>query len=122
MKLTQEQKRIKIAEACGWKLENINDYLDSPSDTELIGSLGRNIWGIVPDYFNDLNACHEMEKVLPRETKYSPFREYLTRLNGLSCSSRCSGDQGICGDTTCATAAQRAEAFGLTLNLWSPDQ
>lgn len=69
-----------------------------------------------PDYFNDLNACHEMEKVLAKgEAKKiihatNAYTEHLGRILE-------------CADTALfqfahATAEQRAEAFGKTLNLW----
>ncbi len=52
-------------------------------------------------YFNDLNAMHEAEKVLIGEQE----AEYA---------------DSLCGNgSVFATAAQRAEAFLRTLNLWT---
>jgi hypothetical protein len=96
--MTPEAQRIAIAEACGW------------TDTQIIdGKYGQTD---VPDYLNDLNACHEMEKALT------------------------SGQRVIYADNLCiiwtgrddravpiwfwikATASQRAEAFLRTIGKW----
>ena len=78
--MTTEQKRIKIAEACGYYRSH-------------------------PDYFHDLNVAHEAERALT-DDEYAMFRKHLCDIfgNGFRVYS--------------ATAAQRAEAFGLTLGLW----
>ncbi len=63
------------------------------------------------DYFVSLDACHEMEKVLvgyDPQVGGSQYGRYITFLQGITGWWR----------TPCATAAQRAEAFGLTLGLW----
>lgn len=65
----------------------------------------------IPDYFTDLNACHEMEKVLVGDlvklhndpVTYRRWQEYKSLLN-----------QNIH-----STADQRAEAFGVVFGLWS---
>lgn len=109
--MTQEEKRLKIAEACGWT------HIEAETWTQ--GKPG-GIYGYkpirpkfdpcrrfhIPDYFGDLNACHEMEKQLTDDQ----WDKYCDRLGGSlrHCAS--------------ATAAQRAEAFGLTLNLWEAGQ
>jgi hypothetical protein len=56
----------------------------------------------LPDYFTDLDAMHEAEKAIPSEFDWARYRTLLK--NDLH-----------------ATAAQRAEAFGRTLNLWSSE-
>ena len=111
--LTQEQKRIKIAEACGWKWES-----------RLRGAI--KVWNKpplmlfhdheLPDYFNDLNAMHDAEKVLLVGTAkevihaINRYTEELCRILG------CLGTALF--QFAHATAAQRAEAFGKTLGLW----
>jgi len=112
MKLTEQEKQIKLAEAAGWK----------PYPSENVGPAARffngDIWfrhaesytiatpEQLPDYFNDLNAVHELEKVLT-EDRYDDYRQHLGKAVGYLW-------RGIFS----ATAAQRAEALGLTLNLW----
>lgn len=98
--MNKEQQRIKIAKACGWKSE----FVAVPDGDE------GDIWikpdgfsGELPDYLNDLNAMHEAEKTLSEDNRKS-YRGWLVVV--------------CCGNHWHATAAQRAEAFLRTLNLW----
>ena len=91
--MNQEEKKLKIAVAI--KIVSHDQ----------IGPLFKTPHGYVrdcPDYFSDLNACHEMEKSLRSAQQ---CRDYADMLND--------GNGGHF-----ATAAQRAEALGLTLGLW----
>lgn len=99
--MTQEQKRIKIAEACGL-------YASHSSEYGLVDQRGV----ALPDYFSDLNACYEMEKVLP---EYGVYFSKLERICQDSGALRWASP-GIW--SVHSTASQRAEAFGLTLGLW----
>jgi hypothetical protein len=99
--MTQEQKRIKLAEAAGWKhyhedlwvSPNVTDFSELDCESP-------------PDYCNDLNAVHEAEKVLLGDDieTWLTYDKYLAE-----------GDTKFTWHTT---AAQRAEALGKTLNLW----
>ena len=104
--MTQEQKRIKLANYAGWH--------ERP---EPHGSHNATAWWHnqdrypsylmpVPDYFNDLNAVHELEKVLLGDDieTWLTYDKYLAE-----------GDTKFTWHTT---ATQRAEALGKTLNLW----
>ena len=62
----------------------------------------------IPDYLNDLNAIHEAEKVLNPSQEQLYF-EKLHEVSGSLAFYR-------------ATAAQRAEAFLKTLNLWEENK
>lgn len=122
MKITQERKRIKIAEACGLEViyEPRGPIDTRPSPYRLkrkvyytpeAAAQRRKSWPrsmavrVVPDYLNDLNAMHEAERVLDIEDgQWIIYSEHLERMTD------------DCGFH--ATAAQRAEAFGLTLGLW----
>ena len=101
--MSEEQQRIAIAEACGWtkisdwKAAGINGQHPTEPWTE-----------VIPDYLNDLNAMHEAEKALDGMDQLT----YLAKLH--ECNHYCSWAG------TCATAAQRAEAFLKTLGLWKP--
>ena len=94
--MSPEAQRIAIAEACGIVSK------------DKWGSLYKTPRGILrdcPDYPTDLNAMHEAEKVLtlPERRKY---RKTLL---------------GHCEPASIAihaTAAQRAEAFLLTIGKW----
>jgi|LakMenE18May11ns_1017448.scaffolds.fasta_scaffold9613484_3 hypothetical protein len=84
--MTEQEKRIKLAEAqglTGWEEARC-----------------------LPNYFSDLNAVHELEKTLQH---YGVFVDRLAEIMGQP-------RQGIM--LVNATAAQRSEALGLTLNLW----
>ena len=63
----------------------------------------------LPDYLNDLNAMHEAERRLEAEDNHA---------YGCYCSEL----YEKYGDTVSLTAAQRAEDFLKTLNLWKPWQ
>ena len=106
MKLTNEQKHIKIAEACGWRIvqANVHTMHVWEPGAESPARLGLNLEDKLPNYFNDLNAMHEAEKIL----EVSQQKEY----------------EQLVSDSTCtmfklhASARVRAECFGRTLNLW----
>lgn len=113
--LTQEEKRILIAEACGWKMFTTCDV---GLGSTLIADIwpGQEVMGPreVPDYFNDLNACHEMEQVgfegqlhRPWDSKWDRFKyEELLKTRGPNVP-------------VFAPAFQRAECFGLLMGLWT---
>ncbi len=113
MVMTIKEKRIKIAEACGWTATVDEDQFwratraDGSYTSELWCSQD-NVWSVgIPDYLSDLNACHEMEKTIWESSKWY---EYVYQLD----VEQQNGSQGW-GH---ATASQRAEAFGKTMNLW----
>ena len=83
--MTQEQKRIKLAEAAGIK---------------------HGVKCATTDYFNNLNAVHELEKVLKGGLR-STYDAWL----GIIAKQ----DHCFIWETT---ASQRCEAIGKTLNLW----
>jgi len=100
--MTQDQQQRAIEKACEWEpLPEGYYHPDNP------------IGQTPPDYLTDLNACHEMEKVLPRQLYhvdywqkgYGRFQQILSELTITPYS---------------ATANQRAEAFLRTLGLWQP--
>lgn len=91
--MTDEQMRIKIAEACGW----IHHHM-RPSETERLQKKWYYLSDL-PDYLNDLNAMHEAEKVLKGGMR-SKYDAELTLI--------CLRD---CNFIWESTARQRAEAF-----------
>lgn len=115
--MTPEKQRIAIAGACGWTgIQQGNNC----QGKRLLGvspaNKGRTSYdGVVlseiPDYLNDLNAMHEVEAWLlkNRQDMRLVYRRLLIE---------------ACGDSPNywhTTAAQRAEAFLRTLNLWIED-
>lgn len=104
-----EQQRIAIAEACGWTdcHKSIASVYGFPSERKVIGIPPQRITHTeVPDYLNDLNAMHEAEKIL----NTNQAADYCELLRPIICG---------CWRLVHATAAQRAEAFLRTLNLWT---
>ena len=100
--MNQADQNRAIAIALGWAFLSGGEkpYGKTP---DLLGCLP------IPDYCNDLNAMHEAEKVLTDDEAYA----YSRALQEITRSV-------IIGSAVIsATAAQRAEAFLKTLNLWT---
>lgn len=108
--MTQEQKRILIAEACGWKWARKEpDRL--PAIVEgWLNPVTKDLHAEPPDYFNDLNAMHEAERVLTPDQLIQQA-EWI---------GACSNEMPMKSWVVLmrSTAAQRAESFGKALNLW----
>ena len=121
--MSPEKQRIAIAKACGWK-----DH-DDPEVMKLkVGWTMPEKWcldpkGVLrfnhdrPDYLHDLNAMHTAWKtcISFKDRVHPRYRRILRSI--------CERDRGLFGewDALNATAAQRAEAFLKTLNLWTDD-
>lgn len=115
--LTQEQKRIKIAEACGWKHGTYRSDCYKGDGWLLPGENAQSAlqkgnavaWSAreLPDYFNDLNAMHGAEEHLG-----GVLGRYFDTVSNIV------EDDTRMGWALTATAEQRAEAFGQTLGIW----
>lgn len=104
-----EEQRIAIAEACGWRF--VYDYtynFDSPPEFTTISPEGGRFCGYCPDYLNSLDAMHEAESLIIKRGARA-IRDYEDAL------------QKHVSNIVFASAAQRAEAFLRTLNLWKND-
>jgi len=114
--MTPEQQRIAIAQACGWTAELWSAggwQLYRPNRTRVAdggyGTRDAAFLRACPDYLNDLNAMREAETCEAiMKAGYHHYLECLT----IAC-----GTDRV-GALVFATAAQRAEAFLRTLNLW----
>ena len=108
---TQEEKRILIAEACGWKKNA--PCVDENEESQLAWSSPSGRWPLgrsyLPNYFDDLNDCHDMEAYLGAQDVESYIIE-LERIVGNGAHP--------CHNPMFANSAQRAEAFGITMGLW----
>lgn len=121
---------IAIAGACGYKL------VDCPSSSlgggEPLRPAPNTYWSEsywadgyiigLPDYLGDLNACHEMEKVLTMEQR----EIYYVKLGNIAAHHTpfdyyCDWGVHYAYETAVATAPQRCEAFLRTLNLWTDE-
>ena len=107
--MSPEKQRIAIATACGW------------TDTQIIdGKYGQTD---VPNYLGDLNAMHEVKKVLWDK---GLMLEFVNRLVGIVCSAMGFRWDKLTADdhlilVANATAEQEAEAFLRTLGLWEEE-
>ena len=123
--MTEEQQRIAIAEACGWKWIQTNFEAKSGligTDSPHSGNIpyqGTNYpsnrhlptYGkAIPDYLNDLNAMHEAERTMGDPQLWDEYQSYL------------SDAMRNIGWIYHATAAQRAEAFLKTIGKWEEAQ
>jgi len=119
--MNQEQKRIKLAEAGGWLRmgADLEYAITRPEGRWEKGELTVFHFGQLPDYFNDLNAMHELEKVLTEEQREQYAIILIHRISGggLATVDGYTNYDDSC-DVITASAAQRAEAIGLTLGLW----
>jgi hypothetical protein len=108
--MTPEEQRIAIALALGYTYD---DRVTTYDGAEIKFRLWRTPGGGgmersgPPNYPGDLNAMHEAEKMLNRESGYHEIGGYGLYLVALE-------------HNVSSTAAQRAEAFLKTLNLWKP--
>ncbi len=102
--MTTEEKRIKIAESRG---------VFAPKSC-LINGLNS-----VPDYFNDLNAMHSAEGQWIESARSEYERNERAVILEIAIVRVMMSDRKVIPPSYRATAAQRAEAFGRTLNLWT---
>jgi hypothetical protein len=102
-----EAQRIAIAEACGWITSKNGTEGFAPRNRKI--NILCDIYDPLPQYLNDLNAMHEAVETL--RGKDGPQWFDFQRTLMIECGSWMNCIQ--------ASAAQRAEAFLKTLNLWT---
>lgn len=130
-----EAQRIAIAKACEVCTHTEKEWVDGGSesnDYELCKKCGAaetmggslSPFKNVPDYLNDLNAMHEAVQ----RFRYTDTGSTLWASNQGHLMTIIARDLSIARDCVSfmwevqnATAAQRAEAFLRTLNLWKED-
>jgi hypothetical protein len=110
--MNPEQKRLAIAEACGWivKSKGSFTFVYPPNKTtgngyQVNDIMHPKIIRLLPDYLNDLNAMHEAEKIFADDDSFRGYEAQLDKVVPMS-------ERWIF-----ATAAQRADAFIATLGL-----
>lgn len=130
-RMTPDQKRVKIAEACGWSVKHVDGVPKNVCQYELIRPDGTRkgyafkestLWkNYAPDYLNDLNAMHEAAMTLTG-FKADLFANILVEIIGArkieTYSEKIGAPQlswgGVC-QIARATASQLADAFLLTI-------
>ena len=126
--MTQEEKRIKLAEArgavkgsaLGYTFGQANEfYLADPNgDFHDISDWSKRYrWLRFYDPFEDLNAVHELVNILSYE-QAELFEDELCDLVMRSIET-IENPPPFKFAVANATAAQRCEALGLALNLWT---
>lgn len=106
--MTQEQQEalnVSIAKVCGWWVSD-QGWWSHPTLEDNGGAMP-----YPPNYFRDLNAMHEAEKVLTPEQ----WKDYSEDM----CQQSHSGY--LTDHLLHATAKQKAESFLRALNLWKED-
>lgn len=117
--MTNDEIRIAIAEACGWKLtlaDNTTHWTDRWTDPNG-GSYESGAYFLPPDppnYPGDLNACAEFEKTLTAEEAHLYSRELEKMFNAQPWHE----DDGAKNYGWHASALHRCEAFLRTNGLW----
>ncbi len=112
--MTPDAQRVAIAEACGFEVLRAAGTAKAMVREQLCTGAASTDWRMMPDYLNDLNACHEMEKVMTQQQR-GRYSRHLSSI--LSKAASNTGEYDIWH----ATAAQRCEAFLRTLGLWHPE-
>lgn len=125
VELSQEEKRIKIAEACGWEdcckggeleenFKYFNTFEGCAAGLIPPQEVGQQWYEKLPDYFNDLNAIAQADTQAPQEYA-AILRVIVAEAHHIKADDAdCLSDNAFVK----ATAAQRAEAFGRVLSLW----
>lgn len=113
MKLTQKQKRIKIAEACGWKHRCGCHFSNCGlKGVMMINPSEDRVFKIIPDYFNDRNSTPEIVKALKTSEQRSKYVNLLYKW------VEAEDQPDIDFEWLNSPQERCAEAFGITLRLW----
>ncbi len=100
--MTKEEMRIAIAEKCGWTAITSDMVGNTPNGRSNADHR------VIPNYPEDLNACHEMEKVLDQYYQLHYCAELWKVCNGTLPSF---GNTLYLMGYIHASALQRCEAF-----------
>ncbi len=113
--VTTEEKRIKIAEACGWSRSFIGDGIDGWRMPDRVTAAFESD---LPDYFNDLNAMHSAEGHWIESARSEYERNERAAILEIAIVWVMMSDRRVIPPSYRATAAQRAEAFLKTIGKW----
>jgi hypothetical protein len=118
--MTDNEINLEIAEACGWKFYDRVTDKKSGTSWDVYAKDGRRasyMTQSLPNYCTDLNAMHEVEKIMDTRQQ-DVYAGFLGKLTGGV--QRDFGAMVIKSTTkvVSATARQRAEAFLRTIEKW----
>ena len=116
--MSEEEQRIAIAEACGWKRSDLRPSWCHPDNWSMAKNGSYEVWvsrDKLPDYLNDLNAMHDAEEMLTQDQMidYSRHVGKLVTIH-LPASRAAWMDFKLIN----STASQRAGAFLRTIGKW----
>jgi hypothetical protein len=123
--MNKDKQRIAIAEANKFigpfRMDWLREYDNEGGDAWLFCGIKDGLLAEIPDYLNDLNAMHEVEKTLSDEQFFDWSKDKRTDMSYNGHLFRLV-DNSTPENRPCRyhspTAAQRAEAFLRTLGLW----
>jgi hypothetical protein len=118
--MTTDEQIIAIAKVCGWRKGDFRASWCHPDNWSAAKNGAYGVWvsqDKLPNYPSDLNACHEMEKML----NYEQAELFEDSLCDIAKSANDVLENPLQSKSFIfhATAAQRAEAFLRTLGLWT---
>lgn len=105
--MTDQEINKAIAEWCGWKIH--------PRETGLWLKDGRGVSRRLPNYTEDLNACHE---AISKLTTWDEQKAYINELKWLALSEDFILAEEALWKLMSATARQRCEALLRTIGKW----
>jgi len=118
MTLTPQQINAAIAQACGWKRTVEPDEEENPMGFWVHPDKS-GLWIDLPDFHGSLDAMAQAEESL-RNNQFH-FVDYPRQLFKVVSGREWDGDMGyFFFNLINASAAQRAEAFVIALNLTTP--
>lgn len=111
--MTEQEIRIAVAEAMGWKIKIPIIYNPKNESVKLDAWTNGDVLSSLPNYPNSLDAMHEAESIF-NDDQLADYRDHLKVICERDWIARKSNNPWPIR----ATAHQRAEAFLRTLNLW----
>jgi hypothetical protein len=127
--MTHQEINVEIALTCGYQwVSNGSGYRWLTRDSKYINNPKRKSSGTEPpcqefltvDYYNDLNAMHEAEKVLTSRQR-AVYEVLLTESADVVSVPHAAISTGGLFEIAHRTASQRAEAFVRTVNKWKSE-
>ena len=115
--MTQQQKRIKLAEFEGFKSCGKQFYRGA--ETWRQGNGPALLPYALPNYFEDLNSVRGLENKLPKKNQLGAYHTLLADFMEQKHKDDPNMIQGYARSMAIsASAEERAETFGKFLNLW----
>ncbi len=107
LNVSEDGGPVHSRKAITWESKGPHERLEAPDGSGSYFLCGCDNTAELPDYLNDLNACHEMEKVMTRDQVY----EYWVLLS----------DQSSIPRSVLSPAPERCESFLRTIGKWEDE-